>query len=103
MDLESEKVLRVIYKALDSLNESLPKDKRIEKSPHAPLFDGSGVIDSLGLTILIVALEQLIEEDLGARVTLVNDTVMSSDQSPFQNISTLADYISNLINIPKYV
>lgn len=94
----SEKILNIIYAAIDDLNDSLPKDKKIQKTPDASLFGNSGTIDSLGLTILIVSLEQKIEEGLGITVTLVNDTVMSKDESPFQTVNTLANYISTLID-----
>jgi len=92
-----QKVLDVIYGAIDALNDSLPKDRRIEKSPQASLFDQSGAVDSLGLTLLIVGLEQKIEKELGVRVTLVNDAVMDMEGSPFKNVSTLASYISKLV------
>ncbi|MDP2654676.1 MAG: hypothetical protein Q8Q08_11695 [Candidatus Omnitrophota bacterium] len=95
--INSEKILNVIYAAIDALNDSLPKDRRIQKSPQAPLFDESGAVDSLGLTLLIVGLEQKIEEELGARVTLVNDQAFSKESSPFQNVDTLAKYISQLV------
>jgi D-alanine--poly(phosphoribitol) ligase subunit 2 len=93
----SERILGVIYAAIDALNDSLPKERRVEKSPEAHLFDSSGVVDSLGLTLLIVGLEQKIEEELGVRVTLVNDEVMSKETSPFQNVGTLTKYISKLV------
>lgn len=92
-----EKILNVIYAAIDALNESLPKDRRVEKSPQAILFDDSGAVDSLGLTLLIVGLEQKLEEEMGVRVTLVNDAVMDKEGSPFKNVSTLASYISKLV------
>jgi acyl carrier protein len=95
---KSKTILDVIYKAIDTLNESLPKNRRIEKFPGAVLFDGAGILDSLGLTILIVSLEQNIEEELGVTVTLVNETFMHQDRSPFRNVSVLAEYISKLVN-----
>lgn len=96
--INSDKILGVIYKAIDALNDSLPKDRRIEKSPQASLFDQSGAVDSLGLTLLIVGLEQRIEEELGVRVTLVNDQVLSKEGSPFNNVKVLTDHIAKLVD-----
>lgn len=92
-----EKILNAIYGAIDTLNDSLPKDRKIVKSPQAGLFDSSGAVDSLGLTLLIVGLEQRIEDELGVRVILVSGDVLSQENSPFNNVGTLANYISKLV------
>lgn len=92
----SEKIRGVIYEAIDALNDSLPKERRIEKSPQSSLFDETGAVDSLGLTLLIVSLEQKLEEQLGLRVTLVSDMAPSSEGGPFQNVYTLTNHILEL-------
>jgi len=49
--VNQEKILEVIYKAFDQVNEALPVDKHIEKDPGTILLGAEGAIDSLGLTI----------------------------------------------------
>ncbi len=76
---------------------TLPKEKHIEKSPQTVLLGEAGAIDSLGLTMLIVAIEQKIEEEFDAVITLVDSSTMSDEHSPFQSIEMLVDYIASLL------
>jgi len=92
-----ERVLTAIYKAFDQVNETLPKEKHIEKTPETILLGAEGAIDSLGLTILIVAIEQKIEDEFGAVITLVDASTMSEEHSPFQSVGKLAAHISLLL------
>lgn len=92
-----EKILQAIYRAFDQVNETLPKEKHIERSPQTVLLGEEGAIDSLGLTMLIVALEQKIEEDFDAVITLVDSSTMSEERSPFQSVEKLTAYIGDLL------
>jgi len=94
---KKEKILDALYKAFDSVNESLPEDKKIEKSPETVLFGTEGAIDSLGFTMLIVAIEQKIEEAFGSVITLVDATTMSEEHSPFQSVNKLVVHINGLL------
>lgn len=57
-----------------------------------PLFGASGLLDSLGLVSLVLALEQEIADRLGATVALADDKALSQKHSPFRTVGTLADY-----------
>lgn len=92
-----EKVLQAIYGAIDQVNETLPKEKHIEKTPQTMLFGAEGAIDSLGLTMLIVAIEQKIEEEFDAVITLVDSSTMSEERSPFRNVEKLTFHITTLL------
>lgn len=91
---QQERIVEAIFTALDELNETLPKERRIPKMKEAVLYGPAGSIDSLGLTLLIVSLEQKIEQEFGTEVTLVS---MTDDQSPFQTVQTLADHVARLL------
>lgn len=95
--VEREKILEAIYAGIDEVNESLPAEKRVEKSEETHLMGANGAIDSLGLTMLVVAIEQKVEEQLDEMVTLVDSSIVSEDNSPFQTVSKLADHIKNLV------
>ncbi len=90
-------VLEAIFQAISGVNETLPTYKKIEKLPETALFGVSSTIDSLELTLLIVAIEQKIVEVLGQRITLVDHNTMSEEKSPFLTIQTLVDYITVLL------
>ncbi len=57
-----------------------------------PLFGSEGVLDSLGLVSLIVAVEQGIEDRFGMGVTLADEKALSQRHSPYRTVRTLADY-----------
>ena len=91
----NNKILQIIYSAIDELNQQLPE--RLEKSADTVLFGEGAKLDSLGLVNLIVITEQKAEEALGATITLADEKAMSRENSPFKSIGTLADYISSVL------
>lgn len=93
----NEHVIQAIFGAINEVNEQLPKEKKIETSTDTPLFGRLGVLDSLGLVNLIVAVEQRFEEHLGVEITLADEEVMFQQNSPFQSIGTLVDYVTMLL------
>ncbi len=62
------------------------------------LFGESGLLDSVGLVSLIVAVEQEIENDLGVSIVLADERAMSQKHSPFRSIGALADYAASLVS-----
>jgi acyl carrier protein len=92
-----EKVLQAIYGAVDELNDTLPAERKLAKTPETVLFGKGGKLDSLGLVNLIVATEQRIEEAFGVAVTLADERAMSQQHSPFRTIGSLADYAATLL------
>ena len=92
--MENEKVLQVIFGAIDEINEQCPEGQRLTKSVNTVLFGEGGKLDSLGLVSLIVATEQKIEEEFDRSLTLADEQAMSQKTSPFRTVSTLSAYIS---------
>ena len=93
-----ERILQAIYDAVNEINERLPKGKSLIKSPDTVLFGWSGQLDSLGLVSFIVAVEQNIQDEFGADVTLADERALSQQNSPFKSIATLSEYVSVLLD-----
>lgn len=93
-----EKIKQIVFSAIDTVNQQLPKAEQIKKDVDTPLFYASGGLDSLGIINLITAIEQTIQEDLGATITLANETALSSQESPFRTVGALIGYIHSLLN-----
>ena len=91
--------MAAITAAIDEVNQTLP-DQKISIQPDVPLYGQQGVVDSLTLTLLIVAIEQKIEESLQTSVSLVDYSTGLGEDNPFRNINTLCDYIIVLMG-PK--
>lgn len=88
-----ERILTVLAKVVHELNEQLKDKIAAERGQAAPLYGEKGVLDSLGLVTLIVAVEQAIEEELGVTITLTDEKALSQRNSPFRTIGTLVEYI----------
>jgi len=56
------------------------------------LFGKDGVLDSMGLVSLIIAVEQAIEDRLDKSVGLADEKAMSQAKSPYRSVGSLADY-----------
>lgn len=61
------------------------------------LIGKSAVLDSMGLVMLIVDVEQQLEAQHGLVVTLADDRAMSQARSPFASVGSLADYVLTLV------
>lgn len=93
----NERVLQVLYRAVDRVNEQLPKDRPLDKSPQTVLFGKHGRLDSLGLVSFIVEVEQELEDEFGVGITLADERAMSQKNSPFLTLQTLQEYISHVL------
>lgn len=57
------------------------------------LLGRGAVLDSLGLVTLIVDLEERLEREFDATVSLANERAMSQTRSPFLSVASLTEYI----------
>lgn len=69
----------------------------VELDPETRLFGREGLFDSIGLVSLVASVEQTIEEEFDAFVTLADERAMSQKRSPFLTIGSLAEYADRLI------
>ena len=91
------KVIEVINKSIDELNNQVDCDLRLEKSINTALIGSGGKLESLGLINLIIAIEQNIEDEFDTSITLADERAMSQEHSPFKTVGSLADYIEMLL------
>ena len=96
---EKQKIEEAIFAAINEINRTLPKDRQMKKSVDTVLFGPSGHLDSLGITLFIVAVEQKIEEALGTPVSLTQGKSISGEHSPLQTVGTLLNHIASLLEI----
>jgi len=94
---DREKILNILFSAIDDFNEIRPGEAPISKSKDTILFGSGGVLDSMGLVTFIVTSEQKIAEETGISITLADERAMSLRNSPFRTVGTLADYIHMLM------
>jgi len=96
MGLDRDRVMRTLFRAIDAVNPELPRGRKLPKSADTVLLGDRSALDSLGLVNLIVATEQMVQEDFDVPVALL-DEALSPEDSPFQTVGSLADHLQSLL------
>lgn len=94
---QKQAIVPIILDIANEFNENLEYKIAVEKGEAAPLFGREGVLDSLGLVSLVMAVEQALEDEMGVTLTLADEKAMSQRRSPFRTIGTLAEYAAGLM------
>ena len=93
MKINKKDIITIIIDELSSIID-LEND---EINFDTTIYGNDSRLDSLGLVNLLVTIEQNIEDEFDASLTLADERAMSQKHSPFRTIGTLADYIDMLL------
>ena len=93
----TEKIQEAIFRAVDEHNQDKAKDAQLGKTDDTIIFGQESTLDSIGLLDLIVAIEENLEERFGIEISLADEKAVAQKVSPLTTISTLSNYISQLI------
>ncbi len=79
----------------------LAEDFEIADLQHADaesrLYGNGGSLDSMALVNLIADIEEAVAEKFGANIALADEKAMSSKNSPFRDVASLVDAVSERI------
>jgi len=90
-----EKLVEMIMEVAEELNAEQEIEIGEKLQVDTPLFGEEGLLDSMGLVSLIIAVEQAIEERMDAQVSLADEKALSQANSPYRSIDSLAEYAAN--------
>ena len=93
MSAARPEILAIVLAAADELNTDLDPPIALDRGEDAVLYGREGVLDSLGLVSLVAAIEEGVQNRLGATVVLADERAVSQRESPFRTVGTLVDYI----------
>lgn len=93
-----EKIVEMIIDEAKEVNKKLANKIPVELREDAPLFGENGVLDSIALVTLLVAVEQSGEDEFGIPLILADEKAMSQKNSPYHSIGALAHYVNSLLN-----
>jgi acyl carrier protein len=97
--MEKEEIKEIVISNVKALVETLPSEQQFEVNEDTVLFGKGSLIDSLSLVSIIVDLETVFSIDYGYDdISLTDDRAMTRKQSPFDSVTTMVDYIDELIN-----
>jgi len=87
-----EELTRLIIDSTRELAAEQGLELQGEPRPETQLFGDGGVLDSMALVSLVIAVEQAIEEKYGVGVALADEKALSQRSSPYRTIASLAAY-----------
>jgi len=95
--MEREEIQKIIFSAIDAMNQARLDEERICISHESVLFGKNGVLKSMELVALIGDIEDgLMEKNIF--VILNDERAMSQTRNPFRDVSSLTEYIAKLIS-----
>ena len=86
-------ILGALNEGVDDTAEESRKLKISEASSETRLFGSDGLLDSMGVVILLADLEDKLDEEFDVVLSLASDSTMSRARSPFRTVKSLAEYM----------
>jgi acyl carrier protein len=96
--MEKEKIQELVLTQVREIVLTFDEDKRFEVNENTILFGKGSSIDSLSLVSVIVDIEALFSDEYGFNISLTDDRAMIREISPFESISSLVNYIFEIIS-----
>jgi len=84
---------KAFYDSIDEINELLPVEKKIIKSPDTIIVGQSSSLDSLLLLNLIILIEEKLKQSRITTESLVDHIMIIKERNV--SVQMLADFISN--------
>jgi acyl carrier protein len=92
------RIRSLVLQSVTALNEQRSAATRFPATDDTLLYGIGGVLDSLELVNLVIDLEQRLDEQMGAAVTLADERAVSQEHSPFRSVSALVDFVAARMN-----
>jgi len=89
-------IQKIVFNAIEMTNNSREEDAQVPVTETAELFGSDGHLDSMGLVVLLLDIEEsFLDADI--EIVLSDERAMSQSKSPFRNVGALVDYIETLV------
>ena len=88
-----EKIIELIINYINQNRKLLNVPNELIPDMNTKIFGSGGILDSIGLVHLIVFLEKNLKNLGCPKVVLVSSKTMSSKNSPFQDVNSLASFV----------
>jgi acyl carrier protein len=91
-----EQLIDTIYECLGEVNEQLPNDQQIRKSPDARLVGGPEGLDSLGFVNFIALVEEKCACKYGVAISLIDTSL--DEVETIENVGSFAESLFQHLN-----
>ncbi len=94
-----DKIQDIVKRSIDEIMQTQNEENKGKyyQQKDSVLFGSNGLLDSISLVSLILAVEEKVQEELGIDLLLANEKAMSQKSSPFRNYETLTHYVYDLV------
>lgn len=95
--MERSEVERIVYIAIDRVNELLLEDTAIPKDPSTALLGDGAALDSMGFVNFVVAVEDLLASEADLALNLVGElNAQNDDAEQPESIGQFVDFIATV-------
>ncbi len=92
-----EIILRLIYEAIDEVNETLDDEHKIQKRLDAKICSVGNHLDSLVFVSFIESVENKLEEFYQQEIIVAVDRINQNSYNPFVTIAFFAEFVETLV------
>ena len=96
--MTKQEITTIVINQVEQLNETFSDVQKITVNENTVLFGNGSSIDSLSLVSVIVDLEMIFSDEYGFDISLTDDRAMTREVSPFDSITSLVNYLFEIIN-----
>jgi acyl carrier protein len=95
--MEPDDTQRIVFRAIDRVNEVQPDDNVLAKSPATILIGEGGQLDSMGFVNFVAALEEEIAPDFDTGVNIGEELNSRSQRSRASTVGDWIDIVRSLL------
>jgi acyl carrier protein len=88
----TDELVALIVTATREVSAEQDLDIGADLDADSRLFGEKGLLDSMALVSLVIAVEQAIEQKYGKSIALADEKALSQRSSPYRTIGSLAAY-----------
>jgi acyl carrier protein len=91
-----EELIGIIYQSVKEVNEQLPNEAQIQKSPDATLLGRAGGLDSLGFVNFVALVEEKCAHKYGITLSLTDTS--SHEDGALEDVEKFAAFLLQRLN-----
>ena len=93
MSITKPELIDTVFRVIDEFNKLSPPESQLSKDLSTVLLGERGVLDSLGIINLIVAIEEGIFTDLGHQVVVLDEAALVEPEGVYRSVGSLTEWI----------
>ena len=86
-------VERIVYRAIDRVNDALLDDSILAKDPDTVLIGDNAQLDSLGYINFVIALEDEVTQAMRIDLSLADELILRSHAARPETVAGMIDFI----------